>query len=58
MDADEARLLADRYLEDESPENLRRREGLSGSGFWRRLRVAKESFRRRFRRPPGSENKG
>jgi RNA polymerase sigma-70 factor (ECF subfamily) len=58
MDAEEARLLADRYLENETPESLSRREGLSGSGFWRRLRVAKESFRRRFGRPPGSEERG
>ena len=53
MDADEARLLSERYLEDRSPDTLRRREGLSGSGLWKRLRKAKESFRRRFRRPPG-----
>ena len=28
-------------------------EGISGSGLWKRLRKAKESFRRRFGRPPG-----
>jgi RNA polymerase sigma-70 factor (ECF subfamily) len=50
MNEDEARLLSDRYLEDRSPDTLRRREGLSGSGLFKRLRKAKESFRRRFGR--------
>ena len=57
MDADEADLLADRYLKHQSPEELRRRAGLSGSGFWKRLRKAKESFRWWFRHPPGDEKR-
>ena len=58
METDEADLLADRYLEHQSPESLRRSAGLSGSGFWKRLRKAKESFRWWFRRPPGDEDRG
>jgi len=57
MTADEARLLSDRYLEGRTPESLRRREELSGSGFFKRLRKAKESFRRRFRRSSGGEKR-
>ena len=54
MPEGEARLLIERYIENQSTDALGRRRGLSGSGLFRRLRVARESFRRRFRRPPGS----
>jgi len=57
MPEDEAELLTDRYIEGESPDALSDRKGLSGSGLWKRLRKAKESFRRRFRRSPGNREK-
>jgi RNA polymerase sigma-70 factor (ECF subfamily) len=55
--ADEAALLIERYIENQSAEALGRRRGLSGSGIFRRLRVARERFRRRFDRPPGRDGR-
>jgi RNA polymerase sigma-70 factor (ECF subfamily) len=55
MPEGEARILIERYIENQSADVLRRRRGLSGSGLFRRLRVARERFRQRFLRPPGRD---
>jgi RNA polymerase sigma-70 factor (ECF subfamily) len=53
MPPDQAGLLAEIFFDGLTQTEARRRRDLSGAGLFKRLVKAKETFRRKFRRPGG-----